>query len=278
MTATAALLPIAAATAQFLVREVSDVVKQGISFVEMLHTPDETGTATNTAAVSASASESLELTGDSQMVRWKTAWQNTDAQTAALHRILVEKLQDSGVDLSEAVVLMTDADGRVLAANGHPDRAADRTSPGIRFRADQPTTPAVSTGGQSAKSIGDRRHTERRGYSPCREQGSSLLRSRVGPFRQPQLYPHRPAIRFVTTVSGHWGYLRLFVVLVLVARVSRSCTCIMPRVVHTRGDDEASRATSGEHTSTSTSTHEEAYGGQMWVKLRPAAWTFLEIS
>jgi hypothetical protein len=124
MTATAALLPIAATTAQFLVREVSDVVKQGISFVEMLHTPDETAAATDTAAVSASASESLELTGDSQMVRWKTAWQNTNAQTAALHRILVEKLQDSGVDLSEAVVLMTDADGRVLAANGHPDRAA----------------------------------------------------------------------------------------------------------------------------------------------------------
>ena len=124
MTASAALLPIAATTAQYLVREVGDVVKQGISFVDMLRTPDETATATNAAEVRADNSGSLELSSDSQLVRWKTAWQNTDAQTAALHKILVEKLLESGVDLSEAVVLMTDADGRVLAATGHPDRAA----------------------------------------------------------------------------------------------------------------------------------------------------------
>ena len=124
MTASAALLPIAATTAQYLVREVGDVVKQGISFVDMLRTPDESATATNAAEVRADSSGSLELSSDSQLVRWKTAWQNTDAQTAALHKILVEKLLESGVDLSEAVVLMTDADGRVLAATGHPDRAA----------------------------------------------------------------------------------------------------------------------------------------------------------
>jgi hypothetical protein len=124
MTATAALLPLAAATAQYLVREVGGVVKQGVSFVEMLQAPDATATTAATTEVGSRAGESLELTSDSQLVRWKTAWQNMDAQTAALHQILVDKLQASGVDLSDAIELRTDADGRILVAPGHPDRGA----------------------------------------------------------------------------------------------------------------------------------------------------------
>lgn len=123
MTASAALLPIAAATAQLVVRGVSDVLKQGTAFADMLLPSDESTPAAQVAATTTDADGALELTNDSRVVRWKTAWQNVTAQTNAIHQMLVEKFAGEDIDLSEPVTLRTDADGRILVANGHPDRA-----------------------------------------------------------------------------------------------------------------------------------------------------------
>lgn len=124
MTASTTLLPLAAAATKYLVREVGSMVQQGVAFVDLLRTPDTPAADTAAAHAADDPAGALELTSDSQSLRWKTAWQNAHTQTAALHRILIEKFQASGVDLSESVVLMASRDGRILATADHLDRAA----------------------------------------------------------------------------------------------------------------------------------------------------------
>ncbi len=122
MTASATLLPLAAATAQLVTRSVADVVKQGVAFADLLRidNPDQTA---DRDAGAAHAPGAPELTCDSRALHWKTACQAVTARTDALHQLLVDKLAGQGIDLAEPIVLRADTDGHILVANGHLDRA-----------------------------------------------------------------------------------------------------------------------------------------------------------
>jgi hypothetical protein len=123
VTATAALLPLAAAAAHLVVRGVSDAVQEGASFAHMLTAPQPATPPQQGSATQVAANDAPELTNDSRQIRWKTATQNLDAQTEAVRQLLVAKLAASGIELSEPVVLQTDAAGHLLVANHHPQRA-----------------------------------------------------------------------------------------------------------------------------------------------------------
>ncbi|MHB8969493.1 MAG: hypothetical protein ACYC3X_00695 [Pirellulaceae bacterium] len=124
MTVSSILLPLAAATTRYVVGEVGDAVKAGMSFASELR-----ATGTGLLAADESATKSADtvgappLTNESQLVRWRAAWQNIQLQTQSLQKVLVEQFAANGIDLSEPIVLSTDTDGRILAAQGHWDRS-----------------------------------------------------------------------------------------------------------------------------------------------------------
>jgi len=122
VTAHAVLWPIAAATAQLVVRGVGDAMEQGASFARVLLSHNEQADAAQDAPAVETAT--AELTNDSRMVQWKTAAANLKTQTAALHQLLLERFAAQGIDLSEPIILRTDSAGHLLVDQVHPDRAA----------------------------------------------------------------------------------------------------------------------------------------------------------
>lgn len=123
VTATAALLPLAAAAAHLVVRGVSDAVQEGTSFAHMLAAPQPATPSQQNSVPKAAANNAPELTNNSRLIRWKTASQNLDTQAESVRRLLVGKLAAHGIELSEPVELQTDAAGHLLVANNHPNRA-----------------------------------------------------------------------------------------------------------------------------------------------------------
>ena len=122
MTVSSVLLPLAAATARYVVDQVGDALKAGMSFASALRSTG-TDSPLTSRRQRANAVGSPPLTNESQLVRWRAAWQNIQLQTQSLGQVLVEQFAANGIDLSEPIVLTTDADGRVLAAEGHWDRS-----------------------------------------------------------------------------------------------------------------------------------------------------------
>jgi hypothetical protein len=123
MTVSYAVLPLAAAAARSVVHQVGDTLRAGLSFADVLGSHDNTNPAPGQSpGTREQAAGSPPLTHESQSVRWRAAWQQIQLQTQSLQQVLVEQFADQGVDLSEPIVLTTDADGRVLAADGHLDR------------------------------------------------------------------------------------------------------------------------------------------------------------
>jgi hypothetical protein len=123
MTVSFAVLPLAAAAARSVVHQVGDTLRAGLSFADVLSAHDNTTPPPNQSpATKEQAEGSPPLTNESQSVRWRAAWQQIQLQTQSLQQVLVEQFAAHGVDLSEPIVLTTDANGRVLAADGHLDR------------------------------------------------------------------------------------------------------------------------------------------------------------
>jgi hypothetical protein len=123
MTVSSVLLPLAAVTARYVVDQVGDAVKSGMSFANALRSTGEDFAADESPTKNPNAEGSPPLTNESQLVRWRAAWQNIQLQTQSLQQVLAEQFAANGIDLSEPIVLTTDADGRVLAAQGHWDRS-----------------------------------------------------------------------------------------------------------------------------------------------------------
>ncbi|MHB8866402.1 MAG: hypothetical protein ACYC6N_28790, partial [Pirellulaceae bacterium] len=124
MTVSFSLLPLAAAATRYVVDQVSDTLKTGLSFASALNPADANSPADPSPGNEQNAVEgSPPLTNESQGVRWRAAWQNLQFQTQELRNVLVEQFAAQGIDLSEPIVLTAQADGSILAVQGHLDRS-----------------------------------------------------------------------------------------------------------------------------------------------------------
>jgi hypothetical protein len=115
------MLPLAATAAEQVARQVGEVVQFGASFARLLAAGAPV--AADNAADADRVPEVFEPDVASALRRWQTDLQSLDADTAALHRLLLAQCAAHGVDLAEPLVIRADADQRLLVDNDHPDRS-----------------------------------------------------------------------------------------------------------------------------------------------------------